>query len=158
MPNRFFEDHHVGDILKSTGRTITEADIVNFSGVSGDFHPATMDRLFGRAAGYDRMLAHGALTFSITMGLAWQMKMNTKNLTYGFDRLRFVVPVLAGDTLRIVGTILSVSDYPKKPELGRVVMKLDAFNQDDALAFTCEHVMLIERSSHHNRTIGGELR
>ena len=49
MPDKYFEEHTVGDGWRSHGRTITEADIVNFAGVSGDFHPSSMDQRFAEA-------------------------------------------------------------------------------------------------------------
>lgn len=145
MPDKYFEEHAVGDSWRSHGRTITEADIVNFAGVSGDFHPSSMDQRFAEASSFGQRIAHGALTFSATLGLAWQMKMNTKNFTYGIDRLRFIRPVFAGDSIYVVGTVTEVSDYEKRPELGVVVMRYDTFNQDDELVFTCTHKMLITR-------------
>lgn len=148
MPDRYFEEHKVGDRFESNGRTIREADIVNFAGVSGDFHPAAMDREFARRSyGVDGMWAHGALVFAAAIGLAWQMKMNTKNFTYGFDRLRFPRPVMAGDTIRVVGTVTECGDYGKQPGLGRVVMHLEAKNQRDEVVLAADHVMLIAKRS-----------
>jgi acyl dehydratase len=148
MPDRYFEEHAVGDRFESNGRTIREADIVNFAGVSGDFHPAAMDREFARRRyGVDGMWAHGALVFTAAIGLAWQMKMNTQNFTYGFDRMRFPRPVLVGDTIRVVGTVTECSDYPKQPNLGRVVMHLEVLNQKDKVVLALDHVMLIARRS-----------
>ena len=145
MPDKYFEEYAIGDTWTSHGRTITEADIVNFAGVSGDFHPSSMDERFARTTAFKRRLAHGALTFSATMGLAWQVKMNTKNFTYGIDRLRFIRPVFAGDSIYVVGTVTEIADYEKRPELGFVVMRYDTYNQDDELVFTCIHRMLLVR-------------
>jgi acyl dehydratase len=146
VPDKYFEEHAVGDTWRSHGRTITEADIVNFAGVSGDFHPSSMDERFAVASRFGRRIAHGALTFSATLGLAWQTKMNTKNFTYGIDRLRFIRPVFAGDSIYVVGTVTEVGDYEKRPDVGFVVMRYDTYNQDDELVFTCIHRMLVARS------------
>lgn len=147
MPDRYFEDHELGDRVESHARSLTEADIVNFAGVSGDFHPAIMDRTFhsALAGGGDGMFAHGLLVFSVTMGLAWVAKLNTKNVTYGFERLRFPRPVRAGDTLRVTGTVTDIDAYPKRPQLGRVVMRIETINQREEIVFVCDHVMLVSR-------------
>jgi acyl dehydratase len=146
MSDKYFEAYVVGDRLESQGRTITQADIVNFAGVSGDFHPAAVDVTFARERlGYDRMMAHGVLVLSAGMGLAWLMKQNTRNQTYGFDRVRFVSPVLAGDTIHVVGTVTEVSDYEKIPSRGRLVMRLEVFKDNEELAMVLDHIMLIER-------------
>lgn len=145
MTDKYYEEYEMGTAWTSHGRTITEADIVNFAGLSGDFHPSSMDEVFARESKFGRRLAHGALTFSVTIGLAWQMKMNTKNFTYGIDRLRFIRPVFAGDTIRVVGTVTAISDYEKDPSLGTVVFRYDSFNQDDDIVFSCIHQMLVAR-------------
>jgi acyl dehydratase len=146
MADKYFEEYSVGDKLESQSRTITEADIVNFAGVSGDFHPASMSRTFAKEhLGFDRMLAHGSLVLSAAMGLAWLMKLNSKNLTYGYDHIRFVNPVFAGDTIHVVGTIVETSDYPKKTTHGKIVMRLEVLKDDDQLAMIFDHLMLIER-------------
>jgi acyl dehydratase len=144
--DKYFEEYAVGEKLESQSRTITEADIVNFAGVSGDFHPASMSRTFSRERlGFDRMMAQGALVLSVAMGLAWLMKLNSRNLTYGYDRVRFVKPVFAGDTIYVVGTVIETSDYPKRPTHGRLVMRLEVLKEDGQLAIVMDHVMLVER-------------
>jgi acyl dehydratase len=146
MADKYFEEYSVGDKLESQSRTITEADIVNFAGVSGDFHPASMSRTFGKEQhGFDRMLAHGALVLSAGMGLAWLMKLNSKNLTYGYDRVRFVSPVFAGDTIHVLGTVIETADHPKKNTHGKVVMRLEIIKDDGTLAMVLDHVMLVAR-------------
>ena len=146
MSDKYFEEYGVGDRLQSQGRTVTQADIVNFAGVSGDFHPAAVDATFAHEKlGFDRMMAHGALVLSAAMGLAWLMKQNTKNQTYGFDKVRFISPVLAGDTIHVVGTVTEASDYQKKPSHGRIVMRLEVFKDNEELAMVLDHIMLIER-------------
>lgn len=145
MTDRYFEEYEVGEAWLSHGRTITEADIVNFAGVSGDFHPAVMDVDFGRLSGFGGRIAHGALIFSVVLGIAWQVKQNTRNFTYGFDRIRFPKPVLAGDTIRVRGTVIEVADYVKRQDLGFVVMRLEAINQRDEVVLATDHRMLVER-------------
>jgi acyl dehydratase len=144
--DKYFEEYVIGEKTESHSRTITEADIVNFAGVSGDFHPASMSKTFAQERlGLDRMLAHGCLVLSAAMGLAWVMKLNSKNLTYGYDRVRFIKPVLAGDTVHVVGTVVDISDHPKKPTHGKVVMRLEVLKDNDELAMVLDHIMLIER-------------
>lgn len=145
MADKYFDEYELGVEWTSHGRTITEADIVNFAGISGDFHPSSMDERFAVKSKFGRRIAMGALTFSVTLGISWQMKMNTMNFTYGIDRIRFIKPIFAGDTIYVVATVTEITDYPKDPERGFVVMRYDTYNQNDELALTCVHRMLVER-------------
>jgi acyl dehydratase len=146
MPDRYWESYEIGEFWLSNGRTITDADILLFAGVSGDFHPAHMDAEYARRNGLlGKRIAHGALLFSISMGLAWQTKMNSRNLTYGIDRVRYPNPTVPGDTVRVKGTVTQKEEYLKRPKYGVVVMRYETFNQDGKCVFVCDHKMLIER-------------
>ena len=65
----YFEDYIVGEARTTTGRTITEADIVIHAGHSGDFFPHHMDEEFARTTPFGRRIAHGTMTFAIGIGL-----------------------------------------------------------------------------------------
>ena len=69
----YLEDYEIGREYTSQGRTITEADVVNFAGVSGDFNPLHTDEEFGKANQFGKRIAHGALGFIISNGLNNQM-------------------------------------------------------------------------------------
>src|SRR5258706_12268282 len=69
----WFEEFVEGLSVESRGRTITEADLVNFAGVSGDFNPMHTDAEFAAGTPYGKRVAHGALVFSIATGLTYQL-------------------------------------------------------------------------------------
>src|SRR3954469_5647594 len=96
----FFDDLDVGQEWTSGGRTITEADIVNFAGFSGDFNPIHIDHDFAQGPPFRRPIAHGFGVFSIASGLG---VMTPPVRTVALLRVKywnFVRPVFAGDTLR----------------------------------------------------------
>src|SRR5262245_6927019 len=66
----FFDDIEVGQTWESQGRTVTEADIVNFSGISGDFNPIHVDHEFAKTTPFRKPIAHGMLVLSMGTGLA----------------------------------------------------------------------------------------
>src|SRR4051794_13360460 len=94
----FLEDFQVGDEFITSARTIAEADIVNFAGISGDFNPLHTDEEHARSLGFSSRIAHGALVFSVVTGLIARMAL-LEGTAVAFLELtwRFKAPVMAGD-------------------------------------------------------------
>lgn len=141
---RYFEDYSIGEARETTGRTITEADIVLHAGQTGDFYPHHMDAEFARSTPFGQRIAHGTLVFSVGIGLT-AGEINPAAFSYGYDRLRFIKPVFIGDTLRSRVTIAAKEEDPKRPGLGRVVEKVEVLNQRGEVVLACEHILLVER-------------
>src|SRR5205085_4745708 len=99
----YFEDSTVGVEHVTRGRTITESDIMNFAGLSGDFIELHTNEQYARQSPFGRRIAHGMLTLSISTGLMVQMNLITDTVVafYGIDKLRFVKPVFIGDTIHV---------------------------------------------------------
>src|SRR5579872_6054435 len=105
----YFEDYAIGDVATSRSRTITETDIVNFAGLSGDFVELHMSEEYAREGPFGRRIAHGLLVLSISSGLMVQMGQTTDTVIafYGIDRLRFTKPTFIGDTVRVEKEVLA---------------------------------------------------
>jgi len=140
----YFEDYAVGAERTTTGRTITEADIVIHAGHSGDFFPHHMDEEFARTTPFGRRIAHGTMTFAIGIGLT-ASQINPAAFTYGYDRLRFPKPVFIGDTIHTRVTIKEKKEEPNRPAHGRVVEACEVLNQRGEVVLYCEHILLAER-------------
>lgn len=100
MPDRFFDEYEVGQRWTTRGRTMTEADIVNFAGVSGDFFPLHVDQAYAARSRFGQRVAHGYLVLSVASGLLPANPEAVESL-YGMDRVRFVSPVFIGDTIHV---------------------------------------------------------
>ncbi len=126
----YFEDYAVDTIHTSRGRTITEADIVNFAGLSGDFVELHMNQEYAREGPFKRRIAHGALIFSISTGLMVQMTPDQEAIVafYGVDKLRFVAPVFIGDTIHITKRV--VAKQSKNEGRGIVAFDTTVLNQE----------------------------
>lgn len=98
MLNKPFEEYEIGETWTSSGRTITESDIVNFAGVSGDFFPLHMDSEYAKQTIFKQRIAHGLLVLSIGTGLL-EMSPNVVAAFYGIEKLRFIKPTFIGDTI-----------------------------------------------------------
>jgi acyl dehydratase len=105
----YFDDVEVGQEWESPGRTITQADIVNFAGISGDFNPLHIDHEFARSTPFGQPIAHGLLIFSVASGLG----LNSPPMrTLAFLNIRewqFKEPVFIGDTVRVRTRVLEKS-------------------------------------------------
>ena len=102
----YFDDVAVDQEWESPGRTITQADIVNFAGLSGDYNPIHMDHEFARGSPFRRPIAHGLLVWSISSGLGlYSPPMRTLALMT-VREWSFKWPVFIGDTIRVRSKVL----------------------------------------------------
>jgi 3-hydroxybutyryl-CoA dehydratase len=104
----YFDDIRVGQEWESQGRTVTEADVVNFAGLSGDFNPIHVDREFAKTTSFRQPIAHGVLIWAIGSGLA--VACPTMR-TLAFTEIRgwhFRRPVFIGDTIRVQSKVLDI--------------------------------------------------
>lgn len=143
----YFEDFMPGEKRTTTGRTITEADIVLHAGQTGDFYPHHMDAEWCKTQSFKQRIAHGTLIFSVAVGLTAGV-INEVAMTYGYERLRFIAPVFINDTIKTTLTIKEKRDH-KKPGYGIVSELLEVHNQQGQLVLVCEHLLLVEKKEQH---------
>jgi acyl dehydratase len=141
---KYFEDFVVGEGRESTGRTITEADVVLHAGQTGDFYPHHMDAEWCKTQPFGARMAHGTLIFSVGVGMT-AGEINPRAMSYGYDRVRFVRPVFLNDTIRAKTAIKEVRDDAKRKGHGVVVEGLTVVNQRDETVLVAEHLLLVER-------------
>jgi len=127
----YFEDMPVGRQWVTQRRTITEADVATFAGLSGDFNPLHVDETFAAQGPFGRRVVHGLLVLSIATGLRQQ-----SGVFYGVVRAfaevkswRFLKPVFMGDTIMVVTTVVDARPT-SKPGQGIVEQRVDVVNQD----------------------------
>ena len=70
MGGRYLDEFEVGEEFTTHARTLTETDVVNFAGVSGDFNPLHMDAEYARGTRFGQRVPHGQLVFVVSLGLA----------------------------------------------------------------------------------------
>jgi acyl dehydratase len=140
--DRYYEEIQEGETFTvENARTITETDVVNFAGVSNDFHPLHMSKEVAADSDFGARIAHGNLVFSVAEALIADM--NPKSFSYGYDELRFVTPVLVDDTLTVHREVVEVEGYNEN--LGRVVYAYEVENQAGETVLACRHITLVER-------------
>jgi 3-hydroxybutyryl-CoA dehydratase len=128
----YFEDVEVGQEWRSLGRTITEADVVNFAGLSGDFNPIHIDHHFAKTTAFRRPIAHGLLVFAIGSGLGLHAPPMRTLALLGIKDWHFRGPVFPGDTIHVVSKVLE-KQLRGRGRRGEVTWQRQFFNQDGKL-------------------------
>src|SRR3954447_22816856 len=144
----YFDELTVGDTWSTGRRTVTQADLVAFAGVSGDFNPLHTDALFAADTAFGRPIAHGALVLSMATGLRQQTGLFAGSLKALLEirRWSFVGPVFPGDTIHAVTTIAELRPTSSKDQ-GVVVQAVEVVNQDDEVVQRGELVALMRMRS-----------
>jgi acyl dehydratase len=152
----YFDDVAVGQQWESLGRTITEADIVNFAGLSGDFNPIHIDHEFARSTPFRRPIAHGLLVFSIATGLGlYSPAMRTLAILNVKD-WHFRAPVFVGDTIRVRCSVLE-KEARSRGRRGLVTWCRQIVNQEGKTVQEGTTVTMIEgRAGQPEQGSGGE--
>ncbi|MDT3740902.1 MAG: phenylacetic acid degradation bifunctional protein PaaZ [Candidatus Kapabacteria bacterium] len=145
---KYFEQLKIGDTLPTHGRTITETDIVNFSGVSGDNFYAHTDVTSLEGTLFTGRVAHGYFIMSAAAGLFVDPKKGPVLANYGIDELRFTQPVYVGDTIKVNLTVLEKIDKEDKeglPPHGIVKWDVEVFNQNRELVAQATILTLVAK-------------
>lgn len=127
-----FEDLQAGDRFQTAGRTITEADIVNFAGLSADYNALHVDAQYAAGTAHGGRIAHGLLVLAIASGLCTRLPLMKflEPSIIGLANLecRWLKPSRIGDTIHVV---LEIADKieGRKPDRGTLLMKRSAVNQ-----------------------------
>jgi 3-hydroxybutyryl-CoA dehydratase len=144
----YFDEIETGEQRETRGRTITEADVVNFAGVSGDFNHLHTDEEAMAETGFGERIAHGMLVFSVATGLLWQSRPEREQdavvAFYGIDHVRFVAPTFIGDTVHVEIEVLDKDERDHPVANGVVRYGVEVVNQNDETVLACEMLTLLE--------------
>jgi 3-hydroxybutyryl-CoA dehydratase len=142
--DRYFDQLSVGDVFAGTrGRTVTETDIALFSAVSGDWSPLHNDAASASSGPFGTRIAHGLLLVSMMTGLA-PISGQAVVALYGFERVRFVNPVLLGDTITYTSKVSALQ--PKGDGRGLADLDFQICNQHDAVCVVGTIKILLHRT------------
>ena len=147
MTESYFETVEIGEQRETKGRTITEADVVNFAGVSGDFNHLHTDAETMADSGFGERIAHGMLVFSVATGLLWQSRSEKERdavvAFYGIDEVRFVGPTFIGDTIHVEIEVLEKERRDHPVATGVVRYDIDVVTQAGDTVLSCEMLSLV---------------
>lgn len=128
---RYIEDFTPGEVYRSPGRTISDADLMQFTGLSWDTNPAHTDEEFCKTSPFGTRIAHGALTLSYATGLLARSGWFDETVIafLNIEMWEFKGPVKVGDTIRLNATVLEARRSRSKPDRGTWKADISVFNQ-----------------------------
>jgi oxepin-CoA hydrolase/3-oxo-5,6-dehydrosuberyl-CoA semialdehyde dehydrogenase len=146
---KWYEDLAIGDSLLTHRRTVGEADIVAFGGISGDYFYMHFDEIAAKESPFGKRIAHGYFVLSAAAGLFVSPAPGPVLANYGLDTLRFVKPVGIGDTIRARLTCKRKTDRQKKDAngvgQGVVAWDVEVTNQNDELVASYDILTLVAK-------------
>ena len=109
----YFEDMEVGQSFTTARRTVTEADIVNFAGVSGDYNPLHMDAVLAAETQFGERIAHGLLGLSMASGQAFALGfLEGTIIAWTEISWKFRAPIFIGDTIHAETVVKKLREMP----------------------------------------------
>jgi len=132
ISGKYFDEFEVGMNFVSPGRTVTESDIVNFAGLSGDYTQIHTDVEFSKSTPVGQRVAHGLLGLSIASGLAVRTGVleGTVIAFREINEWKFIKPIFIGDTVRVSLSVLETKEL-RRIGGGAVNIELRLLNQND---------------------------
>jgi acyl dehydratase len=142
----YFEDVPLEQKFVSSGRTITEADVVAFAGLSGDFNSLHVDETFAAATGFGGRIAHGLLVLSVASGLTTRLPvlhaLQPSLLGMTEVTCHWLAPTRIGDTIRVELTFVG-AQLTRSGTRGRVTERRLVLNQDDVTVIDSQWTLLV---------------
>ncbi|MFF0494012.1 MaoC/PaaZ C-terminal domain-containing protein [Nocardia sp. NPDC004068] len=135
------DEIEVGTIFRSGGRTITETDVVNFCALTGNWIEIHSNVHYAAQTRFGERIVQGSLTYSVMTGLIQFGPSIQAN--YGIDNLRYLKPVIIGDTIYATAEVIGKKD--KDDKFGVVTFLMKALNQDGYVVQKSEWSLLMLR-------------
>jgi acyl dehydratase len=144
-----YGDLHVGMAFRSPGRTITDADLVGFAGLTGDFSELHTSEVYARNSQFGRRVAHGLLGLTYAHGLMWPRTGELRETAVAFLGIsdwRFIEPIFIGDTIFVNYEICELRDSKSKPTQAIAIFDVSIVNQDGKTVQRGRKALLLSKS------------
>ena len=143
-----FDDLFVGMRFRSPGRTITDADLVGFAGLTGDFSELHTSDVYARSSQFGRRVAHGMLGLAYAHGLMWARTGELRQTAIAFLGIsdwRFVGPIFVGDTIFVDYRLAELRDSRSRPTQAIATFDVDLVNQDAKVVQQGRKALLVSK-------------
>ena len=134
--------------FRSPGRTITDADLVGFSGLTGDYSELHTSDVYAKSSQFGRRVAHGLLGLTYAHGLMWARTGELRETAIAFLGIsdwRFVSPIFVGDTIFVNYRIAELRDSRSKPTQAIATFDVAVVNQDERIAQEGRKILLMSK-------------
>lgn len=140
----YYEEFEIGQRIITPARTLTESDIVNFAGVSGDFTSIHTDAVYTSQTPFGERVAHGLLVITMASGLIIRTGV-LEDTVLAFREItgwKFSKPVMIGDTIRVEAEVVEKKEMPRLGG-GSVAVDLKVINQKDEITMRGQWIVLV---------------
>src|SRR5512138_1092268 len=143
-----YVDLHVGMSFRSPGRTITDADLVAFAGLTGDFSELHTSDVYARNSQFKRRVAHGMLGLAYAHGLMWARTGELRDTAIAFLGIsdwKFVAPIFVGDTLFVNYRLAELRDSRSRPTQAIATFDVEVVDQTERVVQRGRKALLVSK-------------
>ena len=144
-----YADLHVGMTFRSPGRTITDADLVGFAGLTGDFSELHTSDVYAKNSQFGRKVAHGLLGLAYAHGLMWARTGELRETAVAFlgiNEWKFLEPIFVGDTIFVNYQISELRDSKSRPTQAIAVFDVSVVNQNNRTVQRGSKALLLSKA------------
>src|SRR5215211_1702004 len=144
-----YDDLFVGMRFRSPGRTITDADLVNFAGLTGDFSELHTSDVYGKASQFGKRVAHGMLGLAYAHGLMWARTGELRETAVAFlgiEDWRFLGPIFVGDTIFVDYVLTELRDSRSRPTQAIATFDVAVVKHDGAVVQRGRKALLVSKA------------
>lgn len=140
---KYGDDFKVGEIYSTPRITVTETHVVSWAGLTGDFYPLHMDKVYAETTQFGERLAHGPMIFALSVGLVAQAGFGGDSAVawLGVDNMRMLAPVMIGDTISVRVEIKD-QKTTRDPRRGVQTWLYTVFNQRGDPVMSFDYTMM----------------
>ena len=143
-----YENLTVGMRFRSPGRTITDADLVNFAGLTGDYSELHTSDVYAKSSQFGRRIAHGMLGLAYAHGLMWARTGELREIAIAFLGItdwKFVGPIYVGDTIFVNYTLADLRDSKSRPTQAIASFDVEVVNQRETVVQRGRKALLVSK-------------
>ena len=143
-----YEDLFVGMRFRSPGRTITDADLMSFAGLTGDYSELHTSDVYAQASQFGRKVAHGMMGLAYAHGLMWPRTGELRETAVAFlgiNDWKFVGPIFVGDTIFVEYDLAELRDSKSRPEQAIAIFDVRVVKQDGSIVQQGRKALLVSK-------------